>query len=162
MPGCDSAARDGQTVTWKAKSQLFGSLPSRKPGTTRDSLLTEEGDWQAGKDGSLLTEEGDRPAGKDGTPIACPGKGVPAFPPGRPAAAPAAAVARRTLRIPRPIHHINQGVNGRTARAPPGYHTAEQVSNPEPLDSRPCVLTTTLLGGGGGGTREREREQRTP
>ena len=120
MPGCDSAARDGQTVTWKAKSQLFGSLRSRKPGTTRDSLLTEEGDWQTGKDGSLLTEEGDRPAGKDGTPIACPGKGVPAFPPGRPAAAPAAAVARRTLRIPRPIYHINQGVNGRTARAPPG------------------------------------------
>ena len=28
-----------------------------------------------------------------------------------------------------------------------GYHTPEQVSNPEPPDSRPCVLTTTLLGG---------------
>ena len=29
-----------------------------------------------------------------------------------------------------------------------GYHTPEQVSNQEPPDSRPCVLTTTLLGGG--------------
>ena len=28
-----------------------------------------------------------------------------------------------------------------------GYHTPEQVSNQEPLDARPCVLTTTLLGG---------------
>ena len=28
-----------------------------------------------------------------------------------------------------------------------GYHTPEQVSNPESLDSRPCELTTTLLGG---------------
>ena len=28
-----------------------------------------------------------------------------------------------------------------------GYHTPEQVSNPEPPDSRLCVLTTTLLGG---------------
>ena len=31
-----------------------------------------------------------------------------------------------------------------------GYHTLAQVSNPEPLDSRCCVLTTTLLGEGGG------------
>ena len=29
-----------------------------------------------------------------------------------------------------------------------GYHIPEQVSNQEPPDSRPCVLTTTLLGGG--------------
>ena len=28
-----------------------------------------------------------------------------------------------------------------------GYHTPEQVSNQEPPDSRPGVLTTTLLGG---------------
>ena len=28
-----------------------------------------------------------------------------------------------------------------------GYHTPEQVSNSEPLSSRPCVSTTTLLGG---------------
>ena len=28
-----------------------------------------------------------------------------------------------------------------------GYHTTEQVSNQEPPDSRPCVLTTTLSGG---------------
>ena len=28
-----------------------------------------------------------------------------------------------------------------------GYHTSEQVSNQEPPDSRPGVLTTTLLGG---------------
>ena len=28
-----------------------------------------------------------------------------------------------------------------------GYRTPEQVSNPEPLDSRICVLTTTLGGG---------------
>ena len=28
-----------------------------------------------------------------------------------------------------------------------GYHTPEQVWNQEPPDSRPCVLTTTLLGG---------------
>ena len=28
-----------------------------------------------------------------------------------------------------------------------GYHTPKQVSNQEPPDSRPCVLTTTLLGG---------------
>ena len=28
-----------------------------------------------------------------------------------------------------------------------GYHTPEQVSNQEPPDSRPCVLTTTPLGG---------------
>ena len=28
-----------------------------------------------------------------------------------------------------------------------GYHTPEQVSNQEPPDSRPCALTTTLLGG---------------
>ena len=27
-----------------------------------------------------------------------------------------------------------------------GYHTPEQVSNQEPPDSRPCVLTITLLG----------------
>ena len=27
-----------------------------------------------------------------------------------------------------------------------GYHTTEQVSNPEPPDSRLCVLTTTRLG----------------
>ena len=29
-----------------------------------------------------------------------------------------------------------------------GYRTPEQVSDPEPPDSRPCVLTTSLLGGG--------------
>ena len=28
-----------------------------------------------------------------------------------------------------------------------GYHTPEQVSNQEPPDSRPGILTTTLLGG---------------
>ena len=28
-----------------------------------------------------------------------------------------------------------------------GYHAPEQVSNQEPPDSRPCVITTTLLGG---------------
>ena len=28
-----------------------------------------------------------------------------------------------------------------------GYHAPEQVSNQEPPDSRPCVFTTTLLGG---------------
>ena len=28
-----------------------------------------------------------------------------------------------------------------------GYHTLEQVSNQEAPDSRPCMLTTTLLGG---------------
>ena len=26
-----------------------------------------------------------------------------------------------------------------------GYHTPEQVSNQEPPDSRPCVLTTTQV-----------------
>ena len=31
-----------------------------------------------------------------------------------------------------------------------GYHTPEQVSNQEPPDFRPCVLTITLLGGKGG------------
>ena len=28
-----------------------------------------------------------------------------------------------------------------------GYHTPKQVSNQEPQDTRPCVLTATLLGG---------------
>ena len=32
-------------------------------------------------------------------------------------------------------------------RAPPGYHTPEQVSNLEPPDFGLCVLATTLLGG---------------
>ena len=35
-----------------------------------------------------------------------------------------------------------------------GYHTPKQVSKQEPPDSRPCVLTTTLLGARvGGGIR---------
>ena len=60
----------------------------------------------------------------------------------------------KTWGFPSQFIQINQGVNGHTTRAPPGapqgrrlgYHTPEQVSNPEPPDSRPCVLTTTLLG----------------
>ena len=58
-----------------------------------------------------------------------------------------APARRRTWGFPDPFDQINQGVNGHATRAPPGYHTPEQVSNPEPLDSLPCVLTTTLLGG---------------
>ena len=53
----------------------------------------------------------------------------------------------KTRGLPSLFNQINQGVDGHTTRAPPGYHTTEQVSNPEPLDYGPCVLTTTLLAG---------------
>ena len=54
-------------------------------------------------------------------------------------------VFKKTWGFRRQFTEINQGVNGHTTKPPPGYHTPEQVSNPEPMDSRPCILTTTLL-----------------
>ena len=57
---------------------------------------------------------------------------------------------RKTWGFPGQFIQINQGVKGNTT--PQGrrlrYHTPEQVSNQEPPDSRPCVLTTTLFGPG--------------
>ena len=51
----------------------------------------------------------------------------------------------KNLEIPQPIYFDPNKVFKLMAKPKgrrPGYHTTEQVSNPQPPDSRPCVLTT--------------------
>ena len=51
----------------------------------------------------------------------------------------------KTWGFPSQFVQIDLGVNGHPTRALPEYYTPEQVSDPEPPDSRPYILTTTLL-----------------
>ena len=54
---------------------------------------------------------------------------------------------QKNLGFPQPIMKSTKVLMATPQGRRLGYHTTEQVSNQEPQDSRPCVLTTTLLGG---------------
>ena len=56
--------------------------------------------------------------------------------------------ARKTWGFPSQFIQINQGVKATPQGRRLGYNAPEQVSNQEPPDSRPGVLTTTLHGEG--------------